>query len=95
MKSTVMCHLYAVATVKPQGTRPYIEMSTVIALKVAKTLSLLESDQREQVALSQVGHKQEIITPQRRQIVVAAKKAAIRATMTLKHLAARGRQKPV
>jgi hypothetical protein len=57
MKSTVMCRLYAVATVKPQGTRRYIEMSTVIALKVAKTLSLLESDQREQVALSQVGHK--------------------------------------
>jgi hypothetical protein len=95
MKSAVMCHLYAVATVKPQGTRRYIEMSTVIAWTVTRTLSLLESDLRKQVAPSQVGHKQEIITSQRRQIVVAAKKAAIRATMTLKQLAARGRQKPI
>jgi hypothetical protein len=68
MKSTVMCHLYAVATVKPQGTRRYIEMSTVIAWKMTRTLSLLESDQREQVAPSQVVPKQDIIMPQRRKL---------------------------
>ena len=68
MKPTVMCHLYAVTTVKPQGTRRYIEMFTVIAWKVARTRSLLESDQRERFVPSQVGHKQEIITPLRGQL---------------------------